>query len=488
MSESLTVADIPWAPSPSVATVASPSTSKRSDGDAWPRPMRAPAYHGIFGDVVGAISPHTEADPHAMLLQMLVMFGSLIGRTAHFKVEADVHYLNLYVGIVGQTAKGRKGVSRGRSQGLFEAVDPDWVRNCVTSGLSSGEGLIWTIRDAIEKQQPIKERGRVVDYQTVVEDAGVSDKRLMVIEPELAATFKVMTREGNTLSPVIRQAWDGRDLRTLTKSSAARATAPHVSLIGHITGDELRRDLNATECANGFGNRFLWACARRSRELPDGGEAVDLEPYGERIRLAVDHARQVTQLRRDADASCLWHRAYGPLSAGRPGLLGAMTGRAEAQVMRLACLYALGDRSYVVGLSHLQAALEVWRYCFASAKFIFGSRLGDPTADEILRALRQAWPASLAKKDILHDVFSRNRSAAEINRALGLLLDCGLARFEEDRSGPGRPAERWFASQQTDDLNDFNDLSTDIEPANGTKVVKVVRSSLSELGADDERL
>ena len=67
-----------------------------------------------------------------------------------------------------------------------------------------------------------------------------------------------------------------------------------------------------------------------------------------------------------------------------------MTARAEAQVMRLACLYAVEDMSYVVGLAHLQAALEVWRYCFESAAYIFGDSLGDPMADEILRALRTA--------------------------------------------------------------------------------------------------
>src|SRR4029453_2896452 len=125
--------------------------------------------------------------------------------------------------------------------------------HCLTSGLSSGEGLIWAVRDPIEKQQPIKEGGRVVDYQLVTEDAGVTDKRLLVIESELASTLKVMAREGNTLSPVMRQAWDGHDLRTLTKSSSARATAPHISIIGHITRDELRRYLEATEAANGFG-------------------------------------------------------------------------------------------------------------------------------------------------------------------------------------------------------------------------------------------
>lgn len=438
----------------------------------WPSPLRGPAYHGVIGELVQAIDPHTEADPAAVLIQILVMFGNVIGRTAHFCVEADTHHLNLFAAVVGQTAKGRKGVSGGHARRIFQPIDPGWADQCNKSGLSSGEGLIWAVRDPIEKQQPVKEHGRVVDYQTVIEDTGITDKRLLVTESELASTLRVLGREGNTLSALIRQAWDGHDLRVLTKNSPAKATAPHISIIGHITRDELRRYLDATECANGFGNRFLWVCVRRSKFLPDGGAVVDLASHGARIRAAVDHAGHVGELRRDQAASRLWHQEYPRLSAGRPGLLGAMTARAEAQVMRLACLYALQDRSFVVGLPHLQAALEVWRYCLDSASYIFGSSLGDPSADEILRALHAA-PGGLTRSDLLHGVFGRNKSASELTRALALLAECRLARHEEDRSGGGRPAERWFACEGYDH-NDQYDQSPVVTPAKVVKVVKVV--------------
>ena len=73
----------------------------------WPKPLGDAAYHGVLGDIVRVIGPETEADPAALLVQMLVMFGNVNGRTAHFRVGADVHYLNLFAGIVGETAKGR---------------------------------------------------------------------------------------------------------------------------------------------------------------------------------------------------------------------------------------------------------------------------------------------------------------------------------------------------------------------------------------------
>jgi hypothetical protein len=43
------------------------------------------------GDFVRQLEPHTEADPVAILVQTLVMFGNLIGRNAYFSVEADRH-------------------------------------------------------------------------------------------------------------------------------------------------------------------------------------------------------------------------------------------------------------------------------------------------------------------------------------------------------------------------------------------------------------
>jgi hypothetical protein len=134
-----------------------------------------------------------------------------------------------------------------------------------------------------------------------------------------------------------------------------------------------------------------------------------------------------------------------------------MTARAEAQVMRLAGVYAVADGAAVIRLPHLCAGLEVWRYCFDSAAYLFGDRLGDLVADDILRALREAAPACITRKDITHEVFHRNRSAAEIGRALELLRECRLARMEQDRSGEGRPAERWFAEElRPYDLNDVS--------------------------------
>lgn len=255
--------------------------------------------------------------------------------------------------------------------------------------------------------------------------------------------LRVLAREGNTLSAVIRNAWDTGDLRILTKNSPARATGAHISIIGHITRQELLRYLDDTETANGFGNRFLWTCVRRSKVLPEGGNLnpAALAPIEQRVREALEFSKHAGQICRDDRARDIWRAVYPELSEGKPGLLGAMVARAEAQVMRLASIYALLDRSEVINEEHLNAALAVWEYCEASAQFIFGHHLGHPAADKILRALDDS--AEGMTRTQIRDLFGRNRKATELERALGALLDAGRARSETTMTD-GRPEERWF--------------------------------------------
>jgi hypothetical protein len=425
---------------------------KSSGGDrpGQPEPMQswpslAPeALHGLPGDIVRVLEPHSEADPVALLAHVLVAFGNLIGRGPHFSVGGTAHHTNLSTVLVGATAS-RKGSAKDDSFFIIRTADAGWFDSRVQSGLSSGEGLVWAVRDPIEEQQAIREKGRVIDYEMVTTDPGVADKRLLLIEAEFGSTLRVMEREGNTLSAQIRQAWDSGNLRLLTKTRAARATGAHVSIIGHVTRDELLKYITATEQANGFANRILWILVRRSKYLPDGGELqkLDLGSITSRLRSVVDFARSVGEIRRSEPARELWHAVYPDLAGDRFGLFGAVTSRAEAQTMRLACIYALMSSSAIVEPEHLAAALAVWSYAEASARFVFGGSLGDATADAILKGLR-ASEDGLDRTD-LSNLFGRNKPASEIQRGLMLLQQHGLVRSEKTEGSTGRPSERWFA-------------------------------------------
>lgn len=404
--------------------------------ERWPE-LKPEALHGLAGDFVKAVAPHTEADPVALLVNLITMFGNAIGANPYFSVEYTKHYLQLFAVLVGVTSKGRKGQSMSALRHSFSQVDGDWLKDRVSSGLSTGEGLIYQVRDM--------RSGKNKDGDIVVLDAGVEDKRFLAVEEEFAGVLKAIAREGNTMSAILRQAWDTGDLHPLTKTSPTRATGAHISLLGHITKGELLRHITETEQTNGFGNRILWFLIKRARVIPKprGILQEHLAPLVHRLRLALDFARKTTELDRDEQAEKLWEEVYPELSEGKPGLFGALTARAEAQVMRLACLYALLDRSPLVQRQHLQAALALWDYSEESVRLIFGDALGDPTADEILRVLRRS-PAGLTRTDI-RDLFGRHRRATDIGRALGVLLGLGLVRREEQQT-KGRPIERWYAT------------------------------------------
>src|SRR5262245_3996910 len=62
----------------------------------WPV-MDAAAFHGLAGEVVRTIEPHSEADPNAILIQFLTAFGNAIGGSPHYLVEGDKHGAKIFV-------------------------------------------------------------------------------------------------------------------------------------------------------------------------------------------------------------------------------------------------------------------------------------------------------------------------------------------------------------------------------------------------------
>jgi hypothetical protein len=398
------------------------SLNSHTNEPLWPHPLDEQAYHGLAGTIVRTISPHSESDPAALLLQTLVAFGNVIGHGPHFVVESSAHHMNLFLALVGTTAKARKGTSWDYIFRLFREADPSWEQ-VVVSGTASGEGLVWHARDS---------------------GNGDKDKRVMLYEPEFASVLKVMSRDSNITSATLRQAWDSGNLSTLTKNTPAHATGVHMSLVGHITTEELRATLSATEKANGFGNRVIWLCVSRSKILPEGG-SLSQEDFLELITMLseiISRARTVERLQRNDSTRDLWAKVYRDLSEGRPGLVGAITSRAEAIVTRLSAVYALLDGTDVIQPDHLKAALAVWRYAEQSANCIFDKEqnLG---AVKILRALEQS-RNGLTTSEITTKVFS-NHPADDLNLMLCELKKRGVIRNNREATG-GRPLIRWYLS------------------------------------------
>jgi hypothetical protein len=396
--------------------------------EGWPAPPHAAVYHGLAGEIVNTIGPETEADPVAILSQLLVSFGAAVGRGAWFQVEATRHHPNEFLVLIGDSARARKGSSWDHVHRLITGADPI-IGARILTGLSSGEGLIWSVRDPIG-QEP-----------------GATDRRLLVIEPEFVSVLKNVSREISTLSPTLRSAWDGRPLAILTRTAPARATDAHISVIGHITATELRHHVNPVELANGLLNRFLLLGCRRVRLLPEGGDPDPLKRTGLDRRLAttLTTAQRAGQIRLSAPARRAWTDAYQQLAHPQPGIAGAIAARAEAHTIRLALLYTLLDNTRQIQPPHLTAALALWDYAQRSATWALERTARDPLAQQIHAALTHA-PNGLTRTQ-LRDLLHRNPTTIQLDRALAELAVDGKITSQRVLTA-GRPAQLWTATQR----------------------------------------
>lgn len=404
----------------------------------WPEPPTPEAFPGLAGDFVKLWEPHTEADPAALLAQFLTFFGSAVGRQPFFAAGGDDHTTNLELCLVGPTSYGSKGQSYGCVKHTFDKVAPPDLGSIINEarGLSSGEGLIAAVRDP--RSEPNK-KGEIV-----VVDEGIFDKRLLVFESEFASPLRRMCKEGNTLSEVMRQAWDSGNLGTMTRNAPLRATGAHISLIAHVTRADLALYLNDVSTVNGFANRFIFIATKRARILPNPGRPLStaLAEFAKRLAKAVAFGKQVAEMRRSPEAEAYWEPLYAKLTAPRTGRQhNAVVARARAHALRLSMIYALLDGSATIELSHLKSAEALWDYAERTSRFVFGDSLGDRVAKQILDLLREAGAAGLMTREITHQISQKK----QVPDALRLLLENEQVLVSEDRTGEtaGRKGQRW---------------------------------------------
>jgi len=373
------------------------------------------AFRGLPGEVVRTLEPYTEADPAALLLNLLASFGAMVGEAAEVRVGFAHHPPALSIALVGRTSRSRKGTATTEVDGLMRRVEDGWYEVHQVSGFGSGEAFI----------------------EHAAENPGAA---IYVVETELARLLAVASREGSSISSVLRAAWDFRRMEHRIRKKRYDAPAAPVSLIAHITMDELRdsrHGLRLVEIMNGFGNRILWTYVDRRSAIPDPQPVpeAELTPLTSRLHRALVSARSAGVIGRTPEAASLWADLYERMAADDgAGIVDALTARAEAQVLRLSLLYALIDGSRVIDVPHLEAAWEVWRYCRWSAQHLFvGAGTGDPDIDRIAAVLAAGEELSGTQLDRM---FLGHRSIPDLRqRAIAL----GVAEEYAKETG-GRPA------------------------------------------------
>jgi hypothetical protein len=394
------------------------------DETPWPQ-LHEAALYGLPGEIVRAITPHTEADPAALLTTLLTMAGNMIGAGPYVTVGAARHEAVLFTCIVGASAKARKGQSFAEVRRIAKQADTDLVEASDVSGLSTGEGLVTHFQDR---------------------DDGPVEKRALIHEAEFARTLSVAGRENSTLSEVIRQLFDRLTLRVKTRKDPLEAKGAFGSFVGHITLEELHARLADVQIANGFANRFTFVCAKRGPLLPDGGnlQFTEVVRLGAKLRAALDLARTRLEMKRSPEFAQAWRWLYKRFP-DEPGLAGTIVARAEVHTLRLALIYALLDGAVTVNVEHLIAGYAFWAYCEDSARHIFGRKLGDDVRQRLIDEIRARYPSGL-DRTAQHELFQRHVPEARIKDAREWMVAHKLA-LEVREVGKGAPRQVLYATR-----------------------------------------
>jgi hypothetical protein len=390
------------------------------------------AYYGPMGEFLRAVAPHTEATDAGILAHLLPAIGTIIGPGPHIPVSGAPQPARLNTVIVGPTYSGRKGTALVPVDKLMERLDPDFWRDQKVRGLSTGEGLIARVADI-----------KTWNVETKEWDIEPTEKRLCVIEEEYSKVLAHIRRDGNILSQILRESFDSGNLSVLTRKDPLQAFGAHISVVGHITPEELLDRFNHIEMANGFGNRSAWFFVYSDKVYPFCESIPELVFKDILPPLSKIMNHRVQRIPLAPASRGVWEKIYtDDLRIEKPGFVGAMLARGSSIVLRTALIYYLLDPPPKGGSQgilpvHLDAAMAVWRYCCESVEMLFAGRAGTGLGDRIL--------SLLAGGPMTRDEFNPHLSAAQkkdIGSVLAALERANLVRRSK-RQTDGRPATVW---------------------------------------------
>lgn len=418
-----------------------------------PPVMASEGFIDLVRGVVDAACASSEAHPVAVALNVIALFCCAVGRTAFQRIGDALIHLRIFGLIVGKSGKARKGTAENAAREIFRRADAilrkrhqsnDRLR-IHAGGLSTGEGVAWAIRDAREPDAATGKGG----------DLGVNDKRLMVIESEFANVLGQVKREGNILSPTIRNLWDGRDIEPLTKTSQLTATKPHVVIIGHITGHELREKSTENDAANGLMNRFMILHVHRPKLVPLPEPTTDhlLDELALRVADAVDyatkedpHGNNTHEIVMTSEAKTLWCRLYPQITRDLDGKAGSLMARSEVYARMLAMVFCLMDRRSEIHPCDLMAALAWVEYWHQSITYVFLTGEDEPGIDDFTnKVLELVTNQPGIKLSELQEHWHRKR-IPEVKASLEMLLNLAppVIEMRKDSGTGGRTAQRYY--------------------------------------------
>ncbi|CAA9889976.1 conserved hypothetical protein [Candidatus Methylobacter favarea] len=411
--------------------------------------MDAAGYHGILSDIVTIATASSEASKIAVAANFLGSFSALIGRGAYQYIGDGICHARPFFLLVGRTGKSRKGTSEYTVRRIFDAAEalleghlPPLKRH--EGGLSTGEGLGWSIRDKVEDDDG-------------GDNGGTTDKRLYVVEAEFASAMAAASRDKCTLSPTIRMVWDGKTIAPLVKNAAWAATDPHVVINGHITAAELLAKMTDVDALSGFLNRFVILHVVRPKlvPLPRRTEKETIEnmakQVAEAVRFAIGDdvtAGNTLAVTLSPDAVKFWCGHYPALTAEEDGIAGALLVRTEIYCRMLAMIFALLDGTALIEPPHIDAALAWVNYWRDSVRYIFCTLAAKAEAERLQGAAADILEfiglhPGCSRTDITNAFKNRN-SSQEIAGALNHLMNSAppMVKFKKVPRPDGKAGSR----------------------------------------------
>ena len=400
-----------------------------------PRP-HPDCLYGLSGEIARAGSNDTEANPYAVAASAFAYLGVAAGRGPFMPIGDDWNHARLNFVHVGRSSRGRKGTSKklviSRIAKAVKELNEHLAPQIHTGGLSTREGLAMMIHDGWTQGKE--------------EIPPIDDKRLLAVESEFANVLHQSRRDGNTLSTALRDAWDGTSIKPAIKTSRVWASDPHIGILADITPGELRSLMASRELSNGFANRFIffWAEGDQVNPFPKPTPQHAIDSFAREIVEVLLFAganrhvdRDVHRMEFSPDAASLYASLYrGELrdrSAGEH-ITGLLDRRAP-MLMRLAMILALTDKTFVIGVRHIKAALAWVRYWTDSVKFIFQTALDEvaveqvnETASELVGFLKMQGKAS--RTELIKVCFQGHISKDKLDRAIDELLTASPPAIE----------------------------------------------------------
>lgn len=425
---------------------------------AFPPEPGAAAFHGLLGECVMDVADDTDASLVGLLGSLLAFAGALIPGQAY---QHRMQTTSPFVALVGESSTGRKGTAMWRAHdAMCDALESVYVNRVVLDGINSGEGLITTLayKQATYPQEP-----------TVG----------LVFEEEYASLLASRSRDGSTLDPKMRAAWDGGPLSNRRSNDTKTVQPPYwLPALIAITPVELRQRIGADAMQSGSANRWLYLPVQRREVVALSSPPRFAQEHREALqaarRASMDAVRPVTAVASDVAATLTEYQDH--IARVSHGTSRDMTRRLPMIAFRVALIHAVSERARQVTGEHLERAMALTEYARAGVDWVFGGTVGNRDADLLLRSLRKV--GGLSQHAITQRII---RDPIRRQDAMDELVRLGYAVVNTVHQTGGRPREELAIAPGAGGFRAFRATFSNSEATEQQNSARIARNSVDDL-------